>query len=300
MAWMMFGPIFALVAAASYASNTILVRRAVLRIPDANLGILISVPMAVPLFFLILVLGGRAGSILAFSWPAYAWLSLAGILHFVVGRSLYYECVQLVGANIAGILRRSNILVAVAVGVAVLKEPLGWELVVGVGLIIVGMTLAGLSPQAFQAVGGSFSKIPLKALLLGFGCGLSWGISPIFVKLGLKDTPSPLAGAFISFLAATVILAFSLVNRRRRTSFAHIGTKAALLFFAAGLLSFAANLARYVALSLAPASVVTPLVSIEPVLVLMLSFLFNRRLEIFSRQVLIGTATVVVGTIILI
>ena len=112
----MLGPIFALMAAASYASNTILVRRAVLKIPDANLGILISVPMAVPLFFLILVFSGRTGSILEFSFEAVVWLSLAGILHFVVGRSLYYECVQLVGANIAGILRRTNILVAVGVG----------------------------------------------------------------------------------------------------------------------------------------------------------------------------------------
>jgi len=157
-----------------------------------------------------------------------------------------------------------------------------------------------LSPQTFQAVGGGFSKIPLKAFMLGFGCGLSWGISPIFVKLGLKGSQSPFAGAFISFLAATVILIFSLINGRRRASFGQMGAKAVLLFFTAGLLSFAANLARYVALSMAPASVVTPLVSIEPVLVLLLSFVFNRRLEIFSKQVLLGTATVVAGTIILI
>ena len=296
----MLGPIFALLAAVSYASNTVLVRRAVLKVPDANLGILISVPMAVPLFFLILVLSGRAGSILEFSGQAFVWLSLAGILHFVVGRSLYYECVQLVGANIAGILRRTNILVAVGVGVTVLNEPLGWQLVVGVGLIVTGITLAGLSPQTFQQVEGGFSKIPPRAFMLGFEYSVAWGISPILVKLGLRGSGSPFAGAFISFLAATVILIFSLISRRRRSSFAHIGPKAALLFSTAGLLSFAANLARYVALSLAPASVVTPLVSIEPVVVLILSFVFNRRLEIFSKQVLIGTATVVVGTIILI
>lgn len=296
----MLGPVFALLAALSYATNTILVRRAVLKVPDANLGILISVPMAVPLFFLILVFTGQVGSILNFSLQAYIWLSLAGILHFVVGRSLYYECVQLIGANIAGIFRRTNILVVVIIGITVLHEPLSWQLVIGVALIITGITLAGLSPQTFQHVDGGFSQIPAKAVALGIGCGLSWGISPIFVKLGLKASGSPIAGGFISFSAATVILCISLLNRRRRTAFTHITAQAAGLFFSAGLLSFAANLVRYVALSMAPASVVTPLVSTEPVFVLTLSFIFNRRLEIFSRQVIIGTATVVLGSILLV
>ncbi len=296
----MIGPVFALIAALSYASNTILVRRAVLKVPDANLGILISVPMAVPLFFLMLVCTGQTGRILSFSWQAYIWLSLAGILHFVVGRSLYYECVQLVGANIAGILRRTNILLAVVIGTTVLKEPLSRQLVMGVLLIITGISLAGFSPQTFQQVNGGFSKIPGRAFALGIGCGLAWGISPIFVKLGLQASGSPIAGGFISFSAATVILFVSLLNRRRRTALTHITGQAAGLFCKAGLLSFAANLARYVALSLAPASVVIPLVSIEPVIVLALSFIFNRRLEIFSRQVLVGTLTVVIGTILLV
>jgi uncharacterized membrane protein len=55
-----------------------------------------------------------------------------------------------------------------------------------------------------------------------------------------------------------------------------------------------------VALGLAPASVVAPLVSITPVFLLVFSFLFNRKLEIFSRSVIIGTVTVVMGTILLI
>ncbi len=271
-----------------------------LKVPDANLGILISVPMAVPLFFLMLVFSGQTGRILSFSWQAYIWLSLAGIFHFVVGRALYYECVQLVGANIAGILRRTNILLAVVIGITVLKEPLSRQLVMGVLLIITGISLAGFSPQTFQQVNGGFSKIPVRAFALGIGCGLAWGISPIFVKLGLQASGSPIAGGFISFSAATVILFVSLLNRRRRTALTHITGQAAGLFFTAGLLSFAANLARYVALSLAPASVVTPLVSIEPVIVLALSFIFNRRLEIFSRQVVVGTLTVLIGTILLV
>ena len=53
------------------------------------------------------------------------------------------------------------------------------------------------------------------------------------------------------------------------------------------------------ALSLAPASVVAPLVSISPVFLLFFSFLFNRNLEIFSLPIIIGAVTVVIGGILI-
>ncbi len=76
--------------------------------------------------------------------------------------------------------------------------------------------------------------------------------------------------------------------------------KAAGLFFIAGLFSCTANLLRYVALGLAPVSVVTPLVSIQPVFGLLFAFLFNRQLEIFSKPAIVGTITVVVGTLLIV
>jgi len=296
----MIGPIFALVAAVFYASNTILIRRAVLRVSSAPLGTLISVPMGVPLFFIVLAVSGRTGDLFRFSRPEVVWLSLAGILHFVVGRSFYYGCVQIVGANIAGILRRSNILVSVVLGITLLHEALTWHLALGVSLIIGGITMAGLSRQTFRGPDGKPVRVPLKAVLLALGCGLSWGISPIFIKLGLKGGGSAVAGGFISFLAATLFLGITLLGQQRRAVLGQLTPAAAGLFFSAGLFSFTANWVRYLALSLAPASVVTPLVATEPVFMMMLSFIFNRRVEIFSRPVIIGSIFVVVGTALLV
>ena len=48
-------------------------------------------------------------AITRFGIGAFVWLLLAGIVHFVGGRSLNYKCVQLVGANIGNILSRSDI-----------------------------------------------------------------------------------------------------------------------------------------------------------------------------------------------
>lgn len=296
----MIGSLFALLTAISFAFNGIFIRRAVLKVSDASLGTLISVPMAVPFFFLILAFTGQLGSILRFSWESYFWLSMAGIVTFVVGRSLYYQCAQLVGANIAGILRRVSILISVVIGVSVLHEPLSWQLAIGVLFIIGGITLAGWSSQVFQNAKGQVSRIPAKAYVLGFGNGVAWGLGPIFIKLGLKDSGSPFAGALIAYLAATAFLSISLINLRRRTSSAPLPGNAAGLFFIAGLFSFAANLTRFLALSLAPASVVVPLIAIQPIFLLVLSFLFNRKLEVFSIPVVIGAVTVVIGGILVI
>jgi len=296
----MIGSIFALLSATSFAANKIFIRRAVLKIPDASLGVLISVPMAVPLFFLILVFSGQLHTLMSFSWRGYVWMALAGIVHFIVGRSLNYKCTQLVGANIGNILSRSDIPVSVIFGVSFLNEPLSWPLATGVVFILVGIILAGMNTQMLQNAYGELSGVPLMGYVYGVGCGLAWGTSPIFVKLGLEGSGSSVAGAFVSFLAASVVLGLTLLNRKRRTAFTHMGGRTSGLFFLAGLFSCAANLFRYIALGFAPASVVTPLVSIQPVFGLIFAFLFNRKLEIFSRPVVIGTVAVVIGTLMII
>ena len=289
------GSFLAILSAIFFALTMIFIRRGVVKVPDASLGILISVPMAVPLYFIILVITGQVQHILEFPRQAYVWLSLAGIFHFVLGRSLNYRLVQLVGANLAGILRRANILVSFVVGIALLGEPLSGPLVAGVFLILVGITLPGMSRRMFRDADGRFSKIPAKAFALGLGCSLTFGISPIFIKLGLAGSSSPVAGAFIAFLAATAVLSASLFHPTRRMSLVRITRGAAVLFFMAGLSSAAANLLRFAALKLSPASIAVPLISISPIFLLFFSFLFNRRLEIFNRSVIIGTAMVVIG-----
>jgi len=296
----MIGSLLAILSAISFSFSKISLRRAVLKVSDASLGILISVPTGVPLFFIILVFTGQVQALFRFSWQGYFWMSLAGILHFVVGRSFNYKCVQVVGANIANILARSDIPVSVIIGVTLLNEPLSWQLLLGVLLIIFGITLAGLNTQMSNSSIGPFTKIPLRAYVFGLGCGLSWGIAPIFVKLGMDGSVPPIAGAFISFLAATVALSFSLISQKRRSSFTSMPNPAVLQFFIAGSFSCAANLLRYLALDIAPASVVTPLVSITPVFGLFFSFMLNRKIEVFSKPVIFGTITVVLGTILLI
>ncbi len=227
-------------------------------------------------------------------------LSAAGIVHFVVARSLLYRSIQLYGANVSQVMVRIFPIVTVIFGVSLLNEPLTWNLVVGVLLIVCGIMVMGLNPQMFRGSQGLFSGIPRKAFLLGISTGLCVGISPILVKMALSGSSSPAVGVFISYTAANVILGLSLVNRDRRVAISNMKIGTIGLFILNGLLTSTAQMTYFTALSMAPVSIVAPIFAISPVFLLTLSFLFNRKLEVFSAPVIAGTIAVIVGAILLV
>ncbi len=288
---------FAIIGALSFAFGNVVTRRAVIKVFDTVVGLLISLPVGLLFFTLVLIAAGQVGSIINFSWQGYLWLSAAGILNFVVGRWLFYNCVKLAGANTATVMTRVGPLIAVSLGISVLGEPVTWKLIAGVLLIIFGVMLAGLNPQMFRSGQGLFTGISRKALLLGTSAGLAWGLTPIMVKLGLSGSSSPIAGVFISYLAANVALITFLSNHNRRDALLDTKLGVIGLFSLASLFSSTAQLMRYVALHMAPVSVVAPLFATSPVLLLIPSFLLNRKLEVFSRFIIIGAIAVVLGTI---
>ena len=125
-------------------------------------------------------------------------------------------------------------------------------------------------------------------------------MSPILIKFGLGGSASALGGVFISHLAASLALGIPLISRIKRRNLADMPATAITLFVLVGVLVAAANLVRYLALALSPASVVAPLFSTSPVFLVGLSFLFNRKIEVFSRSVIIGIVTVVIGGFLLV
>ena len=135
---------------------------------------------------------------------------------------------------------------------------------------------------------------------MGLAIGIAWGISPILVKLGLGDSSSPVAGVFISYAAASIALSPFLWNRNSRATINGLSFRITAFFCVSGMFSATAQLLRYVALSLGAASVVAPVFSLSPILILLLSFLFNRKLEVFGIQVVTGVFTAVVGTLLLV
>jgi drug/metabolite transporter (DMT)-like permease len=67
----------------------------------------------------------------------------------------------------------------------------------------------------------------------------------------------------------------------------------------AGAFTAGGQLLNYTALGLSPASVVTPLISIQVLFIFFFSFLINRQIEFFTPKVFIGMAATLAGTFLL-
>ncbi len=289
-----------IIGAFCYGSSNMFARRAVMHVSDASLGVMITVPLSVPFFMIILIFTGQMGSIFSFSWQSYLWLSAVGFNTFILARSLNLNSIQLIGANRTAILVRVSPLISVILGVSILGEVVTWELVVGVLLIVFGIMLVGVNPQMFRSGKSMLSGIPIRGYIYGISTGLAIGVTPILVKMGLSGSGSPIAGAFISFSAATIILSVTLWNSKRRVALAGMTGSAVSFFILYSLFTSTANLVRYLALDIAPVSLVAPVFALSPVFLLVLSFLFNRKLEVFGKNVIIGLIAAVVGTILLV
>lgn len=272
-----------------------------MRIADPSLGGYISVFVGPPLFLLVAFGMGDLHSIASFTWKGYLWLSVAGIIHFVLGRSSNYLSVKYLGANMASVFSALSLLYTVLLGILVLGERMTQNIVLGSLLIIVGPALLAW-PQSKSGArtdkpGSShLPRLSAKGVLAALLMGLFFGITPLFIKLGLKEGGSALAGAFVSYTSASLILGATMANGERRNGVVFMDRQAMLWFVFSGLLVSMAQLLRYTALRIIPISVAGPLIATSPVFMLALSFAINRRVETFRPNVIVGAVLVVLGT----
>ena len=86
--------VYAALGALSFGFANVALRRAVTNVLDATIGVLITTPLALVFVMIIMLATGQVGSITSFSGQEYGWLSVAGILQYIVGRSLHYELTE--------------------------------------------------------------------------------------------------------------------------------------------------------------------------------------------------------------
>ena len=136
----MLGGFLALLSAATFAFETATARRGVLTGSVAQ-ALSITVPLGVPIFFLVAAAFGALGTVLGFSAEAFAYLALAGVLHFVWGRYCNYRASKAMGANLVAPVQQGNLLVTLALAIWILGEHLTPLRVLGIGLVVLGPAL---------------------------------------------------------------------------------------------------------------------------------------------------------------
>ena len=126
---------------------------------------------------------------------------------------------------------------------------------------------------------------------------LGYGLTPTLVRAGLAETGASLAGGLVSYFAATVALALILALPGRLVHVLAVDRGAARWFTYSGVFVFLAQMFRYLALAIAPVTVVTPIQRLSIVFRIMLSTAINREHEVFDLRVVVGMVVSLLGAL---
>jgi uncharacterized membrane protein len=287
-----WGAGLALASAATFGFNNAALRRGVLQ-GSVLQALAITVPLSIPLFLAGAWLKGELPALARFSPPAVLSLAAAGILHFGIGRYANYRAVVAVGSNLSGILSEFSVIVSLVLAVALLGERLSVVQMGGIVLIFV----------AFRGVGGGggtlgtevFRPDLRRGYLYSLVSAAAYGTSPVLVRATLSEVNLPLAGGLISSVAATAAFgALALATG----SLGHLRAvpRAALPWFTmAGLFVGASQVFRYLALSLAPVTIVTPIQRLSVVFRALFGMRLNPEYEAWNGRILLALIIALLG-----
>ena len=278
------GLILALIASVSFAAGIVMVRKTAGEAGESFSVTAVSIFVGIPYFAIAILISGEWSKLLAISWKALGLLAAAGVIHFIIGRLLGYNAFRLIGANRATPFTMTNRFYTVLFSVLFLNERLTVYIVLGVLLMFAGAALISREKQGVEEkVEKKLSRDEVKGILFALGAALCWGITPVLIKPGVEEIGSSSAGAFVSYTTAAIVMGFLLLNKPRRTRLMKLPVKKSLLPMAlAAVFTASGQLLYYTALGKSPASVVTPLLSIQILFIFLFSFLINRKVELFT------------------
>ena len=311
----MLGAFLALLSAASFAFNNASVRRAVLTGSIVQ-GMAITVPIGVPLFFIAALITGNLAAVAGFPPTALAALAGAGIMHFVWGRYCNYRATRAIGTNLVAPIQQFNLLITLALAIWLLGEHLTPLKILGIGLILLGPTFVmqkksapvaersvsdekitpidAEKPTAFQpkyAEGYTF------ALLSTIG----YGLSPVLVRMGLENRGLgvSLAGGLVAYIAGTAVFSLILLWPGQWKHVWSTDREAAKWFTFSGFLVFFSQMFLYMAMSVAPVTVVSPINRLTILFRLFFSRLINPHHEVFGGAMWLATLVSLAGAVLL-
>ena len=309
----MLGALYAVLCAAAFGFNNASARRGVLT-GTAVQGMAISVPLGVPLFVIAAFLAGQLGEFDRLTPKSILLLSGAGFVHFVWARYFNMLSLAAVGSNIAGPVQQFQLLLSLTLAVIWLGESLTPLKVIGILLVIAGPSFVihgraanqrrdarlhaqaalDAAPPIAEAAAAKPSAKPefkprmMEGYVFAFLASLGFGLSPIMVSAGLKESGLSLLGGLVSYIAATLVVAVCLMIPRNFKQLGAINRTSLPWFVSAAFSVWVSHFFRYLALGIAPVTVVQPIQSLSLIFRMIFGHFINREHEVLDRYVIGG------------
>ena len=260
-----------------------------LRTIDSQRGTLLTIATATLLYWL-----AAPWYLKAQYWASsVVWLFLLiGLFRPFLSSNLSIASTAILGPTISSTLSATAPFFGLMAGVALLGEAFTVETSVGTAGVVLGVALL-----ARRRGGAPHLDWPLWALALPIGAAIIRVAGHLLAKVGMEELPS---AYFVGLVSYSMSLVLALGNNvRRRTPLAGLVRQSDSLWFVlTGVFYGAAVLVLNVALQHGDLSVVAPIVSTEPIFVLLLGALVFRERTLDPS--VIAAVVIVVGGVVLI
>jgi len=289
---MEMGIVYALCAGVFWGTSPVLVKRG---LAGADVSAATLYQQATILLTL-LFSAFAEGDLFAGKIPGKAVLIFAGtgVVGAYIGRTLFVKSVDQIGASRAQSLNNSSPLITVLLAAAALGERLSLAVVIGVMFIISGVFFVTRSDGA-AAETARPRRITTAAAL----ATLCYGIVPVLKKLGTDHGGPPVLGALVMHATGLVLL-MTLGNLLKiERKWQKIPMNSFACFVAAGFLYAIGSIFTLKALVHAPASVVAPIWSAQPIVSFFLAKATLKGIEEVTFRDGAAAALVVLGVLVL-
>ncbi len=308
----MLGAFVALLSAALFGLNNAFARRGVIT-GSVMQGLMITVPIGVPLMFVVALIFGQLGGLFVLPYEAWFGFAFAGVIVMVWGRYCNYRSTQAVGANLTGPFLQGEMIVSLVLALIFLNEYITPLRLIGIVLIFFTPMLLlfdNKTKKSQSTVGAADASAADKwqphiaeGIIFATLAATAYGSSNVIVRVGLNAaeaqsvTNVSIVATMISYVAATITLVLVVIATGQ---FKHlISTEAGAIksFVVAGILVGFSHMFRYVAIAIAPVTVVAPLVRLGTIFRVIFSTLLNPAHEVFNARVVIVTVLSLIGAV---
>jgi transporter family protein len=219
---------------------------------------------------------------------------ITGVVGAYLGRTLFVKSVDQIGASRAQSLNNTSPLITVLLAALLLGETLSPGILLGVLLIISAVFFVTERRPA-----GSQSERVGTLTLTSVLATVCYGVVPVLKKLGTDNGGSPVLGALVMHATGLTLLLTlgSLLKIERKLE--KIPTRSLICFIAAGFLYAIGSIFTLKALVHAPASVVAPIWSAQPIVSFFLAKATLQGIEEVTFKDGAAAALVVAGVLVL-
>jgi drug/metabolite transporter (DMT)-like permease len=295
------GIFFALLSGASFALNNLMVKKGLGENKGGDNGYFLTVLLNVVILGVVLLVDIMVvGLPTEFSETAFIFFVLSGLLTTGVGRFTYFSSIFYIGPSRASAIKNASPIFSILFAVIVLSETVALGPASGILLILLGIILLGAI--SFIGIGnGEDRRIEWMGYLLGIVSAVSFGLGQGVRKEGLLLMNQAFLGAWIGAVASLIfVVTYEAVRGNLRTTIKHNFTIFNRYFLIAGILNSFGPLFFYLGASYTEVSYVSAVAAAEPLLTILMSSLFFKKIEMLNYKIWAAVFLVFLGTVVIV